>query len=113
MVHVGASTETKIAHHKSTMENLLLYREKNEVAGMRGGKKLVRILALGGKRCRQRKRKQGQLSENEVLSYNNANLKRPTFENLSPATELFFNKCFFQRALRDSSFRVFEEFHLP
>lgn len=34
MVHVGASTEPKIAHHKSTMENPLLYREKNEVAGM-------------------------------------------------------------------------------
>lgn len=60
-----------------------------------GGKKLVRILVLGGKRCRQRKRMQGQVSENEVLSYNNANLKRPTFENLSPVTEPFTIKSVF------------------
>lgn len=32
-MHGGASTEPKIARHKSTMENPPLYREKNEVAG--------------------------------------------------------------------------------
>lgn len=111
MVHVGASTEPKIAHHKSTMENPLLYREKNEVAGT--GKKLVRILVLGGKRCRRGKRMQGQLSGNEALLYNNANLKRPTFENLSQMTELFCNKkkclVFFslQNTLRDSCLFTF------
>lgn len=52
-MHVGASTEPEIAHHKSTMENPLLYREKNEVAGM--GKKLVRILALGRKEVPSKK----------------------------------------------------------
>lgn len=29
--HVGARTETKITHHKSSVENLLLHREKNGV----------------------------------------------------------------------------------
>lgn len=57
MVHVGASREPKIALHKSTMENPLLYREKNEVAGMgrRKKKKLVWLLVLGGKRRSRRK----------------------------------------------------------
>lgn len=58
MVHVGASREPKIALHKSTMENPLLYREKNEVAGMgrrKKKKKLVWLLVLGGKRRSRRK----------------------------------------------------------
>lgn len=55
MVHVGASTETKIAHHKSTMENLLLYREKNEVAGMGEKKKIGTALSTGRKEVQAKK----------------------------------------------------------
>lgn len=33
-MHAGASAQTEIARRKSAMENLPLYREKNEVAGM-------------------------------------------------------------------------------
>lgn len=53
MVHVGASTEPKIAHHKSTMENPLLYREKNEVAGT--GKKIGTDLSTGRKEVQAKK----------------------------------------------------------
>lgn len=60
MVHVGASREPKIALHKSTMENPLLYREKNEVAGMgRRKKKKIKIgtaLSSGRKEAQSKKR---------------------------------------------------------
>lgn len=59
MVHVGASREPKIALHKSTMENPLLYREKNEVAGMGRRKKKKKIgmaLSSGRKEAQSKKR---------------------------------------------------------
>lgn len=58
MVHVGASREPKIALHKSTMENPLLYREKNEVAGMgrRKKKKIGMALSSGRKEAQSKKR---------------------------------------------------------
>lgn len=55
MVHIGASTEPKIAHHKSTMENPLLYREKNEVAGMTE-RKIGTALSTGRKEVQSKKR---------------------------------------------------------
>lgn len=58
MVHVGASREPKIALHKSTMENPLLYREKNEVAGMGRRKKKKKIgtaLSSGRKEAQSKK----------------------------------------------------------
>lgn len=59
----------KIARHKFTMENPLLYREKNEVAGM-GRKKISVDLERWEKRgAVEEKRLQGQLSGNEALSY--------------------------------------------
>lgn len=60
MVHVGASREPKIALHKSTMENPLLYREKNEVAGMgrrkKKKKKIGTALSSGRKEAQSKKR---------------------------------------------------------
>lgn len=66
------------------MENPLLYREKNEVAGM-GGKKNGMDLSSDweGKRCRHRKRMKGQVSENEALSFDNANLSRDPLLKIS------------------------------
>lgn len=54
MVHIGASTEPKIAHHKSTMENPLLYREKNEVAGIE--EKIGMALSTRRKEVQSKKR---------------------------------------------------------
>lgn len=85
MVHVGASREPKIALHKSTMENPLLYREKNEVAGMgrrkkKKKKKLVRLLVLGGKR-RSRRKENARATERKwsTLIQQYKSEERPTF----------------------------------
>lgn len=73
----------EIAPHKSTMENPLLYREKNEVAGMGRKKKNSETQ----RSAVEEKRMQGQLSKNEVLSVHNANPKGdPLWESFS---ELF------------------------
>lgn len=62
MEHVGARTETKIGLHKSSVENLLLYREKNvrRETGME--------LNTGEERgAGGRQRRQGQLGEQTFL----------------------------------------------
>lgn len=93
-MHAGASAQTEIACHKSAVENLPLYREKNEVAGME-----VVVVVEGGvgrgaliqgrERCRKRERMQGQARGNGVLSHDSTNLKRPTFANLSEQQSSF------------------------
>lgn len=89
-MHIGAGTEPKIANHKSTMENPLLYREKNEVAGMKG-KKLVWLLVLEGKRCSRRKENARATEwKRSAFIQQCKSEERPTFENLPQMLELFY-----------------------
>lgn len=84
------------------MENRLLYREKNEVAGM--GEKLVRILALGGKKCRQRKQN-ARATERKCSTFHAQwkSEKRPNFEKWSSKKKCGFSA---QLSLRESCLMV-------
>lgn len=83
MEHVGARTETKIALHKSTVEDLLLYREKN----------VRREIGMELNTGEEAGDREGKGNWGSKLFSNNGDLRRPTFENLPLVKEQFFSSC--------------------
>ena len=94
------------------MENPLLYSGKNEVAGME--KKLVRILALGGKKCCQRKQN-ARATEWKLSTFIQQwkTEKGPTFQKWVPFMRNKKEMYFFQHILHDSCLIVVLNFRFP